>query len=122
MVVWHSVGSAGSDTDSYSIQGQRYDANGSAVGGQFQVNTYTTSFQFFPAAAVDVLPAVPTLLLPVIAVLLVNIAVPSGIDIVIARLDHSPAAATRTLVKGALGTLRRLETSPRSTPRESTPT
>jgi hypothetical protein len=46
VVVWSSAGSAGGDTSSYSVQGQRYDASGIAVGAQFQVNTHTTSYQF----------------------------------------------------------------------------
>src|SRR5439155_22941819 len=37
VVVWKSYGSAGSDTSCASIQGQRYDSSGTAVGGQFQV-------------------------------------------------------------------------------------
>ena len=45
VVVWQSHGSSGTDTSSYSIQGQRYASDGSAQGAQFQVNTYTTSFQ-----------------------------------------------------------------------------
>ena len=53
VVVWDSFGSAGSDTSGYSIQGQRYDSAGTPVGGQFQVNTYTTRFQSQPAATGD---------------------------------------------------------------------
>jgi len=49
VVVWASNGSAGTDTSSYSVQGQRYDASGATVGGQFQVNTYTTGAQNFPS-------------------------------------------------------------------------
>ena len=36
-----------------SIQGRRYDASGSPEGGEFQVNTYTISFQRIPSVAVD---------------------------------------------------------------------
>ena len=43
VVVWESNGSSGTDTSSWSIQGQRYASNGSTLGAQFQVNTYTTS-------------------------------------------------------------------------------
>src|SRR2546430_14781880 len=43
VVVWTSDGSLGTDTDSTSIQGRRYDANGNPQGPQFQVNSYTTS-------------------------------------------------------------------------------
>ena len=52
-VVWQSRGSYGTDTSMGSIQGQRYDASGTAVGGQFQVNSYTTAYQFDPAVALD---------------------------------------------------------------------
>jgi len=53
VVVWQSVGGAGSDTDGWSIQGQRYDATGNLVGSQFQVNTYTALHQMSPSVAVD---------------------------------------------------------------------
>jgi hypothetical protein len=53
VVVWHSYGSAGSDTSDYSVQGQRYDASGNAVGSEFQVNSYTTDRQYGPSVAVD---------------------------------------------------------------------
>ena len=53
VVVWQSVGSAGSDTSSHSIHGQRYDSAGVPQGGEFQVNTYTTSSQRYPAVASD---------------------------------------------------------------------
>src|SRR5437773_6085118 len=53
VVVWQSDGSAGSDTDGWSIQGQRYDSSGTPVGGEFQVNTYTTDNQFSPAVTGD---------------------------------------------------------------------
>ena len=53
VVVWSSVGSGGTDSDTYSIQGQRYSSDGSAAGAQFQVNTYTTDEQTSPSVAVD---------------------------------------------------------------------
>lgn len=53
VVVWQSGGSSGSDSSGWSIQGQLFDAGGSPVGGQFQVNTYTTSSQVAPAVAFD---------------------------------------------------------------------
>ena len=53
VVVWVSYGSYGPDTDQSSIQGQRYDADGAPVGVEFQVNSYTTSDQWAPAATVD---------------------------------------------------------------------
>ena len=52
VVVWESYGSPGTDTD-YSVQGQRYDASGTPAGGQFQVNSYTTSYQWTPTVAAD---------------------------------------------------------------------
>jgi hypothetical protein len=51
VVVWNSRVSS-SDPD-YSIQGQRYDSTGCAVGSQFQVNTYTTNWQLTPDVALD---------------------------------------------------------------------
>jgi hypothetical protein len=53
VVVWASVGSAGSDTDGFSVQGRRYDSAGTPLGAQFQVNTYTTSGQYYARAATD---------------------------------------------------------------------
>jgi hypothetical protein len=48
VVVWQSAGQDGSDT---GVFGQRYAAGGAAVGGEFRVNTYRTSFQSNPAVA-----------------------------------------------------------------------
>jgi hypothetical protein len=45
VVTWRSYGSYGTDTSNYSIQGQRYASDGSAAGGEFQVNSYTTGSQ-----------------------------------------------------------------------------
>ena len=53
VVVWSGVGSAGSDTDAGSIQARRYDGAGNALGGEFQVNTWTTGTQTHPAVACD---------------------------------------------------------------------
>jgi hypothetical protein len=53
VVLWQSLGSAGSDTSDHSIQGQRYDGSGAPQGKEFQVNTYTTSYQSLPAAAMQ---------------------------------------------------------------------
>ncbi len=53
VVVWRSAGSSGGDTFYNSVQGQRYAAGGAALGGQFQVNTYTTDNQDSPAVALD---------------------------------------------------------------------
>jgi len=49
VVTWVSYGSSGTDTSSTSIQAQRYASDGTPVGGEFQVNTYTDSFQLRPA-------------------------------------------------------------------------
>jgi hypothetical protein len=53
VVVWHSFGGSGTDANGFSIQGQRYDSSGTPQGSQFQVNSYTTSDQSFPAVALD---------------------------------------------------------------------
>ena len=51
VIVWNSdprgVGT-GQDGSVAGVFGQRFDASGDAVGGEFQVNTYTTSFQLRP--------------------------------------------------------------------------
>lgn len=52
VVVWASEGSSQSDNDSFSIQAQRYGADGLPMGGEFQINTYTTGRQVYPAVAV----------------------------------------------------------------------
>jgi hypothetical protein len=46
-VVWH----AAQDGSGASIHGQRYDPSGNGVGGEFQVNTYTTNYQYSPHIA-----------------------------------------------------------------------
>jgi len=52
VVVWTSgAGGFGTDHSSSSVEGQRFDAAGAAIGGQFQVNTYTLRAQQFPAVA-----------------------------------------------------------------------
>lgn len=53
VVVWQSVGSYGTDDSGGSVQAQLYEADGTLDGGQFQVNTYTTSLQYRPALAVN---------------------------------------------------------------------
>ncbi|MCP4660615.1 MAG: DUF11 domain-containing protein [bacterium] len=53
VVVWSSNGSSGTDNFSWSIQGQRYASDGTALGGEFQVNTHTYSEQNSPSVAVD---------------------------------------------------------------------
>lgn len=53
VVVWQSNGSSGSDNNFSSIQAQRYNSVGITQGSQFQVNSYTTNSQQFPAVALD---------------------------------------------------------------------
>ena len=53
VVVWQSGARTGSDSSSYSIQGQRFASNGTPLGAEFQVNTYTPSVQHHPAVSVD---------------------------------------------------------------------
>jgi len=53
VVVWQSIGSAGTDQDFFSIQGQRFDSLGNPLGGEFQVNSYTTDSQETPDVASD---------------------------------------------------------------------
>jgi len=50
VVVWQSPGLDG-ETD---IKGQRFDLNGAAVGGEFQINSYVTGIQTNPAIEIDV--------------------------------------------------------------------
>jgi hypothetical protein len=49
VVAWSSKGPL-LDSDQ-SIQGQRYASDGSAQGGEFQVNTAISPYQFFPSVA-----------------------------------------------------------------------
>jgi hypothetical protein len=51
VVVWHSEGSGGDDSDLTSVQAQRFGSDGSPAGGQFQINVYTTSSQFRPSVS-----------------------------------------------------------------------
>ena len=50
VVVWAS---AGQDGDQTGIFAQRFDHTGAKVGGEFQVNTYTTGYQDYPSVAMD---------------------------------------------------------------------
>ena len=52
VVAWTSDGSFGGDTEGWSIQGQRYEAQGAPAGGEFQVNGYTLYNQSSPDVAV----------------------------------------------------------------------
>jgi cysteine-rich repeat protein len=49
VLVWTSVG--GADGDGRGAFGRRYDASGAALGGEFQVNTYTTGSQYSTGVA-----------------------------------------------------------------------
>ena len=51
VVVWTS--SYGQDGSSWGVFGQRFDAAGLPVGGEFQVNSQTLGGQYSPAVAVD---------------------------------------------------------------------
>lgn len=53
VVVWGSRGSAGTDNDptGYSVQAQRYAADGTPEGTEFQVNVFTPDFQYRPDVA-----------------------------------------------------------------------
>lgn len=50
VVVWST---AVEDGDGFGIVGQRFDHNGSPLGQEFQINTFTTGNQVNPAAAMD---------------------------------------------------------------------
>ena len=52
VAVWQSDGSSQTDNDDYSIQAQRFGSDGLPLGGEFQVNTYTTGAQSYPSIAV----------------------------------------------------------------------
>ena len=52
VVVWHSPVSDGDDDSSNSIQARRYSGDGTPLGVEFQVNTFTINFQGWPAVAV----------------------------------------------------------------------
>ena len=52
-MVWESNGSAGTDTDQWSIQAQRFDNSKSPVGSQFQVNSFTSGDQGKPVVTMD---------------------------------------------------------------------
>jgi large repetitive protein len=55
VVVWEDSGHDNSGSDGgYGIYGQRYNALGEAVGGQFLINTFVTGSQRGPAVAMDV--------------------------------------------------------------------
>jgi hypothetical protein len=51
VIVWESQGSYGGDVSGSSVQGQRYSVAGAALGGQFQINSWTTGHQTRPMPA-----------------------------------------------------------------------
>jgi len=51
LVAWQGSGSGGTDTSSNSVHAQRYDSSGTALGTEFQVNSYTTDPQNRPKVA-----------------------------------------------------------------------
>ena len=53
VVVWESDGSSGADTSQSSIQGRRFDSSGTPLGAEFEVNSYTTGYQYGPRVATD---------------------------------------------------------------------
>lgn len=53
VVAWNSEGSNGDDNEARSIQAQLFSSDGSTMGGEFQVNSYTTSNQEYPTVAMD---------------------------------------------------------------------
>lgn len=52
VVVWNSYGQTGPG-GYYDVFGQAFTSNGTAVGAEFQVNTYTTDYQRFPAVSTN---------------------------------------------------------------------
>jgi hypothetical protein len=53
LIVWTSGDFDTQDGSVAGVFGQRYDGAGLPLGGEFQVNTYTTGGQFFPRVAAD---------------------------------------------------------------------
>lgn len=51
VIVWESYGSSGGDTSGFSVQARRYAADGTPLGMEFQVNSYTPNDQRFPEVA-----------------------------------------------------------------------
>ena len=50
VVAWDGFGS---DTSMIGVFARQFDANGSPLGSQFQVNSFTTDYQYLPALAAD---------------------------------------------------------------------
>lgn len=53
VVVWESWNSAGTDTLASSIQARRFGSDGVPLGDEFQVNTFTTDYQYRPVVSPD---------------------------------------------------------------------
>jgi Ca2+-binding RTX toxin-like protein len=51
VVVWGAIGQEGFSGYGYGVHGQRYDASGAAVGGQFRANSHVQDSQFDPYVA-----------------------------------------------------------------------
>lgn len=52
VVVWHDTGGDDSlDGDSYSVRGQRFQADGTPVGSEMAINSYTNGVQGWPSVA-----------------------------------------------------------------------
>ena len=52
VVVWEDM-ITGQDGDKSGVFGQRFNSSGAKVGSEFQVNTYTTGYQFQPTVAMN---------------------------------------------------------------------
>ena len=51
IVVWQGYSPPGDDTSSGSIKGQLFDAGGGPEGSEFQVNTTTLGYQYYPSVS-----------------------------------------------------------------------
>ena len=53
VIAWDSGASFGNDDDLASVQARRYSSDGTPLGPEFQVNTYTTGVQGYPSVSLD---------------------------------------------------------------------
>lgn len=53
VVAWGSDTQTNGDTDATSLRARRFAASGTALSGEFLVNTYTTSYQDYPSVTAD---------------------------------------------------------------------
>ncbi|GMU65259.1 MAG: hypothetical protein AMXMBFR36_15330 [Acidobacteriota bacterium] len=53
LVLWESLGSSSADDSEWGIQGRYFGADGVPLGGDFQINSFTTGNQVGPAVAMD---------------------------------------------------------------------